>query len=498
MSNSGRTLLGRAYEQERDALGYSDGDDSADDDAGRTVADVPGLTARSTTIGGEEIDLADPATNISFDDESGHLSGEYGRPRPRKFWHAKQIGQTPQMQLIKHTIIQQLTGGRVQVVSDDELTGPLADFADLVEDVYAGPHFQEKSNDDLISDAVSDMVDLAWSYWEKLPSEDGAFPVAAFKPLPPLQVQHNVDGDTGALEDDPAFYHVPFTHAAGTVSSPSGDPTELKRDDVVVMRGPLTSESDSLYGESLATKVREWLELITDVDVHQKRHYADSHLPAGFLHFLGSIDDDDLTEIEQDIKEVAGDPQELVTTTSEEGAEWIPVGDKVADLDAIQQQDWYFKLVLAAAGLNKNELGMVDGGGFAKETPALQRAIYKKVTKPYMQAIFGAQNNQVLPDLVDSLGVGVDAPLRIELERFDPVQEQVEREETLGEWQRGIPSLNEVRGTLGRETEELVMEFDGNEVDLADTPRWIVDLLLKRDRPEVSLDGEDVGADGGE
>lgn len=502
--SSHETPFSQAIQNERKEQGLDPTDtDDTGQDRSETITDRPGLSARSTTISGDSVDLESPETQITFQDTEGYLSGEYGHPRPRKFYHARQLGQTPQMQLIKHAITQHLTGGRVQVISeDDDLQGAVADLADVIEDIYDGPHFQDASADDLIAGAISDMVDAAWAYWETLPSSGGEYPVAGFKPLPALQVQHNVDDETGELLDNPAYYHVPLKQSPGQVAATAGDPAELDKSTVVAMRGPLTYENDSLYGESLATKVREWLELITDVDVHQKRHYADSHLPTGFLHFLGALDDDDLNEIEQDIIEVAGDPQELVTTTSEEEAKWIPVGgDKVADLDAIEQSRWYFKLVLAAAGLTQGEIGIVEGTGFAKELDTQVQQAFKKVAKPYKEAIFKPQNNQALPQILDGFSADVgDVDLRIDLERFDPLQEQVERDQTLAEWSKGVVSLNEVRGELGRDAVEFPYEVegvDGEPVDLAELPKRLVDLLLKQDRPEVSVDGDDdAGGDG--
>lgn len=481
-----RTLLEQALDHRQDPP--DDDADDADEPAG-TILDAPGLAARSTTIDGDRVDLEDPETTITFDDEQGLLSGEHGRPRPREFWHAKRIGRTPPMELLKNAVARQLTGGRPKAESEEDLQGPVADLANLAVDIYEGPHFQDKTLDHLQVDAVSDLLDSGFAYWELLESAGGEYPVAGFKPLPPLQIQHNASEDTGMLEDEPAYYHVPHTRSGGRVQVTTSDPTGLDREDVVVMRWPLATTSDRLYGQSLATKVREWLELIVDVDTHQKRHYADSQLPAGFLHFQGAVSDEKLTEVEQDIVEAAGDPHDLVTTTSEEGANWIPVGESVVDLEAIEEQTWYLKLVFAAAGLNLNELGVIEGTGFAKETPALQKAVFKNVTKPALNAIWQPQNTQVLPRIAEGVGIS-DVPFRLGLERFAPVHEQIERQETFNEWEQKGSSLNELRGGMGREAIEMEVEIFGEEVDLASTPRYIVDQLTKLDQASASDIGE--------
>lgn len=496
---SDRTLLEQAHANQRRALGHDDEDEETD--RTRTLAEGDRIQARATRIGDDEYDVDDSLTGPTFDDSAqNYMGGEHGRPRPREFWTARQLGRTPPMQLIKITVAQQLTGGRpITRAPDDDLSGAAADFGDLVVDVYQGPHFQELSFDNLLTAAVSDLLDFAYAYWEKLPSENGEFPIAAFKPLPPLQVQHSVNEDTGDLEDDPAFWYVPYRRGGGSISAPS-KAVGLERDCIVVMRDPQSTRSDRLYGESVATKVREWLEIIVDVDVHQKRHYSDSQLPAGFLHFLGSVQEDKLNDIEDDIVEAAGDPHDLVTVSTEDQASWIPVGESVVDLDAIQEQQWYFKLVLAAAGLNANELGLIEGSGFAKETPALQRAIFKKVTKPMLNAVLDPQNNDAVPQMQDALGPSLDETVLLDIERFDPVQEQIERNETMDEWREKAVSLNELRGGIGREGIDLVAEVPelGGEVNIADLPRYVVDLFLDTNDQLFPAGDENGGGNGSE
>lgn len=489
MSTDDRTLLERAA-----GTTPPESDDAEDDADSRTLLETGSIAARSTTIGGETVDTADSLTGPTFDDStSTFLSGNYGRPRPREFWTAQQLGQTPPMELIKNIVTRQLTGGEPIVSTPDgELSGGAADVADLIEDIYAGPHHQQMTLDNLITTAVSDLLDYAYAYWEIVPSKGNDFPVAKFKPLPPLQIQHTVadDGDFGSA---PAMWWVPYQRHGGSVSASDSDEEALEADRVVVMRDPVSPRSDAMYGQSVATKVREWLELIVDVDVHQKRHFSDSQLPAGFLHFAGSIADDKLQNVEDDIVEASGDPHELVTTATEGEANWIPVGESVVDLEAIQEQEWYFKLTLAAVGLTANEINMVESSGFAKEVPALNRQLFKNVTKPMMSAIFDPQNNGPVERIRESFDAGVDQPLTLGLERFDPVQEQIEREETLTEWREGAVSLNELRGGIGRDAEEFVIDVPelGGDVNVADLPKYVVDLLLDS-TPEVNIDGGDA------
>jgi len=113
------------------------------------------------------------------------------------------------------------------------------------------------------------------------------------------------------------------------------------------------------------------------------------------------------------------------------------------------------------------------------------------VTKPMESAIFDPQNNHVKDLLLGGFDTQIDTRLQIGLERFDPIQEQIEREETLDEWREKAVSLNELRGGIGREAQEFAVDIPelGGEVNLADVPRYVVDLILD-DTPNVTIDDE--------
>lgn len=101
----------------------------------------------------------------------------------------------------------------------------------------------------------------------------------------------------------------------------------------------------------------------------------------------------------------------------------------------------------------------------------------------------------MLPQIFGGLSASVDTRLELDIERSDPVQEQIERQETMDEWREKAVSLNELRGGIGRDATELVMDVPelGGEVNVADLPRYVVDLLLDQS-PEVTIGDGDASA----
>jgi hypothetical protein len=88
--------------------------------------------------------------------------------------------------------------------------------------------------------------------------------------------------------------------------------------------------------------------------------------------------------------------------------------------------------------------------------------------------------------------------LTVDIERFDPVQEQIERQETMDEWREKAVSLNELRGGIGRDATEVTVEIEelGGEVNIADLPRYVVDKFLGQSEVVLGGDGETVTESG--
>jgi len=439
---------------------------------GRRTAD--GEREATTTIGGGTVTIGGSETVQSLDDTFLTGSSVHGTPRGRDAYAAREIAETQPMQLILNAIVDQLLGGEIGFVSDDEdVDQAEAEFRALVEDILAGPHLQGDDFDDLVSAAVADMVAVGNAYFEVLPPADGPLPVAALKPVDALSVRHNVDA--AGRPEDPPYYQAPFRTAAGGVATVSdGDITALPQDDLVVMRYPGSKRSDRLYPLSPAMQVKEWLELIADSTRHHSRFYRDNELPPGVMS-VREATQQDIDNLREELEAAKGDPRSAPVIGSD--ARWVEVGGSAVDLDVIQEQQWFIQLCAAAFGIPKTELGLVEDVN--RNTSETQlTTVHKRVTQSLAKTIGQAITRQLLPQF--NLYTQLDRPFDVCLRFSDPRQERAQEEHLRARYQAGGMTYREYREAVGDETseEDTTVVINDQEIDYGEHPRHVVDTLL--------------------
>lgn len=465
------------------------------DNATREMADrFDSQRQTETTIGGESVPIASASTTTSGEDT--WLTGEqkYGWPRGREALEARQIQQTWAMELITNGIVDQLLGGDLTFESDDDEVGSAeAELQAVIQDVLEGPHLMDDTLDDLIAAAVADMVGPGNAYWEILPAEDGSVPVAALKPIDALTVRHNYDRNGNPK--DPPYWQASGAFTGENVAAlGSVSPTPLTRDDVVAMRYPGSRRSYRIYPRSPAMQVKQTLELLANSTTHHNRFYSDDEIPAGFVQIMGA-DNTSISEIQDKLQAAAGDPRSVEVIGGEGAAQWIEMGGTAINLNVIEEQKWFLQLCLAAFGLGKAEIGLIEDVNRANGEIEQSR-IFKRVTGPFAKEL-----SRAFGHIADQFEVyrQLDRPFDIRLRFSDPREERA-REQRLREmYQAGGLTLRQYARRRGDEDvadNEMTVEIGGEEIDYGDLPLPVLEHKLRDARASVQEDqAEDMAED---
>ena len=484
------SLFSRAVRDHRERNGGPDRE--------TTVATAEPDEARAPdeqTVGAGTYAAQQSETVQAIDEDSWLNVSEYGIPRGPEAWEAHQLGQTAPMEIVKNTVIDQITGGDIDFASDEdeELSTDAQALCDVFRAVLEGPHLMGDDFDDLVTAATSDMLEGGHGYWEALPAKnaESEFPVFALKPVDWLTIQHNVD-EHGNWEE-PAYYQAPYqSFAGGTIGMSDIEPTELDKKQIVSFRWHGSRRSDSVYARSPAMQVKQWLELLKNNTTHIGRFYNDNEIPAGVLSVLES-NQTDVDEIEGKIEDASGDPRKAPVVGSE--AKWIDVGGDALNLDVIEEQKWFLDLVWGALGINRQELGMVED---VNRSTAEEQAqiIYKRVTLPLTKTITQAVNRQIFTrfDAYESL----DRPFEFALNHADPVREQHRLERISKRWQNGSLSFAEQAQRRGEEPGDTEVALpNGETFDYGPHPKHIGEILINAYRQDGSSqnDVEDVSSE---
>jgi hypothetical protein len=486
-------LLDDAVAATRDPDDEAAADDDADASAGetvrtrgeRTTTQIRGSTVQ---ISGEgEVELARPETQQP--NEKGTWltggSGVHGIPRGVEAVENRQIAQTAAMQSIANGITDQLLGGDLAFIDNDEVLEGLSEaeltalerFRALLRDVLTGPHMGDEDLDDLVAAAVEDMLGPGNAYWQLLEPRNSSLPVASLTTLDPLTIRHNVDEH--GFPEDPPYWQASGSFGGGGIATTSNiDPVELQAEDIAVMRYPKGNRSYRVYPVSPSWQVKEWLEILANSTTHHNRFYADDKIPPGLLHVVGGSSNT-VETIRDKIEEASGDPRDAPVVGGEGAANWVEMGGTSINLDVISEQQWFYELCLGSLGLGKAEVGMIEDVNRANGEIEADR-VYKRVAGP-----FGKQFEQAFLHIARRFDVftELEEPFTPTLAYTDPRQEQAEREQALNEYQQGTLSLKAYHRRAGNtdlaESEDrFTVETESGPIDYGEHPRWVAERLL--------------------
>lgn len=510
---------GRTPTADADTADDGDGRDTAPDlNPSRDTGSLGGtyrtqIRGATVEIDGEgEVTIAEPETAQPDDNGGNWLNGgnAYGRPRGTAAAKQRQIVQTAAMQSICNGIVDQLLGGELAFLDNEDVLEGLspaerdaaARFKRVLRDVLTGPHMGDEDLDDLVTAAVEDMLGPGNAYWQLLGAEDAGLPVASLTTLDPLTIRHNVNEH--GYPKDPPYFQAMGAFAGGSVSNAGSlDPTALQTGQLAVMRYPKGNRSYRTYPVSAAWQVKEWLEILADSVTHHKRYYSDNEVPPGLMQVVNASDST-IKDIQSQVEQAAGDPRDFPIVGGEAPANWVEMGGTAINLDVIQEQQWFFQMCLGSLGLGKAEVGMIEDVNRANGKIEADR-VYKRVAGP-----FGKQFEQAFLHIARQFDIFTELgePFTPTLAYTDPRAEAQRQEQLRKEFEAGTITLRQYHRRAGDEDlaeddDQYRVDVNGTTVDYGDHPWPVAKRLLSAagaTDPDASApaDGDGGGEGGGE
>jgi hypothetical protein len=438
------------------------------------------IRGQTVEVSGEEYTVERPETKQP-DDNSGNwltATDNYGVPRGIDAAKQRQIVQTASMQAIVNGIVDQLLGGDLVFLDDEDAMEELSDsekqaandFKGVLRDVLTGPHMGDEDLDDIMTACVEDMLGPGNAYIQLLGAEGGALPVASLSTLDPLTIRHNYD-EHGYPKDPP------YWQAMGGMTQYGGtgvrDPTPLQNDDLAVLRYPKGNRSYRRYPVSAAWQVKEWLEILADSVTHHKRYYSDNEVPPGLMQVVDASDGT-IQDIQNQIEQASGDPRDFPIVGGEAPANWVEMGGTAINLDVISEQEWFFQMCLMSLGLNKAEFGFVESVNYSNGEVQSEN-VFKKIGQPFTKQFEEAFLHVARQfDVFTELG----EPFTPSIANSDPKAEQAREERLREEYQSGLITLRQFHRRTGNEDlaeddEQYTTTVNGEKVAYGDDPLWV-------------------------
>lgn len=242
------------------------------------------------------------------------------------------------------------------------------------------------------------------------------------------------------LNHEAAYFQYGWT--AGGMPVPFG-----KREIIWMMRNP---RSDSIYGRSPIEVLKDMILSLIYGAAYNLDMYTNSNMPEGAISLMGAEEDtiDAWRDNFQNVfvkKDDYGNNRKQFHKYPVGNSEvkFTPFQLSSKELEIIQQQQWFTKLVWASFGVTPSELGFTENSNRATEL-GQNKVFQRKAIKPILSLLEYHINSQIMPEF------GFD-DVEFKFQAFD-VAEETEKAKLYDTLiKSGIFSINEAREELGLE-----------------------------------------------
>jgi len=400
-----------------------------------------------------------------------------GIPRFEDLLSLRVLERSPTLSLPLNTVRNQVTSPDwgVRPTVDDPTTAH-NEAADELEEFFAGNFNQNgQSFENLLKLLVTDLLSPDTGTLELVPTESAVFDddthaLAEIYHLDGITMSKELD-QHGIIPEPPnaAYYQFAPRSALGyrdwddvldalgsqrtssilrAYGRQQHEPIPFTRDQVVwIERNPQTATN---YGFGKVQQCRYWAEILLNVDLSNNTYFSENEIPQGVMA-IQSGSETELRRNRQYMRDtIRGETDHVAPMfdATPEQIDWIPIQGTPEELQFLDSQQWYHKLVWFIFGLNQGEIGDFESGNRSMGDYHA-RQVYRQTTKPLIDDIVATLNDDVLPTTEPYWRVDGELEFYADLEH--EMMEALERERQQEDLQQGLTTPNEVRQQRGKE-----------------------------------------------
>jgi len=357
-----------------------------------------------------------------------------GKPRTDDVMRIRMLEDTPAIALPMNTVLSQLTGSEWEVQPDEEFEGS-AQHAQAAEEISKWLQGKFNSNEeswdafqaawarDILS-IGSGVVELVWddartATREMYVRDAGVFTKHLDK-YGRIPARDSVD-EQG--KHRPAYWQWGGSVMAGNFqrrstspevmqheASPylynimSIQPTSFERDEI--MWTDLNPRSWEPYGHGRVADAAILAEIVLNMTLYNRSYFGEQEMPEGILGISGAGQGEVQAIIDYWKAEIAGRPNKVAILGAPAGIHWQPFRGTMKELQFLQSNEHYLKLIWMLFGLNANEVGDIAEVTRPGGTKQFSADVWRKTTMPLLSLMQEDINRQLLPHLEPFIRVG--------------------------------------------------------------------------------------------
>lgn len=424
-----------------------------------------------------------------------------GIPRYDDLMTVRMLEMTHSAKIPIETIIKQITTANFTVrPTVDEPTSEHWDACDEIIDFFQGSYNRNSETFDcLLKQFVQDILTIDAGCIEKVPAEDGYLAELYVRDGATITKNPDEHGRMPPIDSPkPAYYqfNLPMHTSLYANRQPNfvqnemlgdqggkmglrwtGEPVEFTRSQLLYAQE--NPRSWSVYGYGRLQSVRRVVEILINQDVSNMKYFPEDEVPEGLINVVDANQAEINRFREYWKDEIKGKPHKVGVVGSE--IEWIPFRPSPEELEFIESQKWYNKIVWMSFGLNQSEVG--DSQQVNRATAKQDaRNVFRRTTKPLLNLLDAYLNMDILPFMRPYHRVNGEVEFVFDIS--SPEIEEIERKRRQEDLQNGLRTINDILKERG-EDEVPWGDMPGpvfNQIT-AQRPEWVIDELLDYDNP---------------
>jgi SPP1 gp7 family putative phage head morphogenesis protein len=202
--------------------------------------------------------------------------------------------------------------------------------------------------------------------------------------------------------------------------------------------------SMSCYGFAPTQAILDIIKSLHYSTLYNKRFFEETAIPDGVLSILDTAESEMKNFIDMWTREFQAQPHKFAVVNKQ--IDWKPLTALQRELEFLETQNWYYKLVISAFGLTPAELGVTED--LNRATSATQSELSRrKGIRPLLKIIEAYFNEEIIPEF------GVEG-IEFQFIFDDPTEKNQRLTNYKMELDMNLRTINEVREELGFEPVE--------------------------------------------
>ncbi len=435
-----------------------------------------------TPVGNQEVGLSqinysgvqDPADQEAIYPQ-WFFSSRLGQPRQVDTQKIRKLAQSSWVQMVLNTFKKQIFTTDWDILPEDPDDGINYD-KDIkeVKDFLNNINDNEQTIDDLNSESITDIGEIDAGAWNTVFTNNsyviGEVPIydawarvigneqgLVLKPLGQRKIKavKAVDGSSMLKQVDIhknllQYWQYSFKH-------PRQNPTRFEKAEITYLL--MNGKSYSVYGFSPVQAIQQVLELLIQGTRYNKDLYTNNAIP-DLLISLPKLPKDQLKKLKRSWNnQFKGRPHQ-VGFINWAVDKFQKLNDTNRDLEWLEGQKWYFKLVFAVFGVSPTEAGFFENANKSNDD-GQERVTVRNALKPYFKILEKNITRKLIPEILRREKPG----LKFEYLPKDQTLEKLEFDQDMLELDHGTLTINEFRKKKGRKPSDwgddpLVRPFD--------------------------------------